>query len=47
VYRVATEGGATIEALLANAESGRTRFFEVGDAVEMTWRADAGHFVNG
>jgi spermidine/putrescine transport system ATP-binding protein len=45
VYRVATESGARVEALLANSESGRTQFFEVGDAVELAWRADAGHFV--
>jgi spermidine/putrescine transport system ATP-binding protein len=45
VYRVTTEGGATVEALLANSQSGRTQFFEVGDAVELAWRADAGHFV--
>jgi spermidine/putrescine transport system ATP-binding protein len=45
VYRVATEGGAQVEALLANSESGRTKFFEVGDRVEMSWRVDAGHFL--
>jgi spermidine/putrescine transport system ATP-binding protein len=45
VYRVTTSGGAQLEALLANSESGRTKFFEVGDAVEMSWRVDAGHFL--
>ena len=45
VYRVTTSGGAQLEALLANSESGRTKFFEVGDAVEVSWRVDAGHFV--
>jgi spermidine/putrescine transport system ATP-binding protein len=45
VYRVVTGEGATVEALLANSQSGRTQFFEVGDAVEMGWRADAAHFV--
>ena len=25
--------------------AGRAKFFEVGDAVEMSWRADAGHFI--
>ena len=24
---------------------GRTKFFEVGDAVEMSWHVDAGHFI--
>jgi spermidine/putrescine transport system ATP-binding protein len=46
VYRVATEGGARIEALLANSQSGRAKFFEVGDAVETSWRVDAGHFID-
>ena len=46
VYRVATEGGARIEALLANSQSGRAKFFEVGDAVETSWPVDAGHFVD-
>ena len=45
VYRVATAGGARIEALLANSQSGRAKFFEVGDAVETSWRVDAGHFI--
>ena len=45
VYRVQTPGGASVEALLANSQSGRTKFFEVGDAVEMSWRLDAGYFV--
>ncbi|TMG86142.1 MAG: ABC transporter ATP-binding protein [Betaproteobacteria bacterium] len=45
VYRVATPGGMQIEALLANSQSGRAKFFEVGDAVEMSWSVDAGHFI--
>jgi spermidine/putrescine transport system ATP-binding protein len=45
VYRVATPGGTRVEALLANSQSGRAKFFEVGDAVEMTWPVDAGHFI--
>jgi len=45
VYRVATAQGARIEALLANSQSGRAKFFEVGDAVEVSWRIDAGHFL--
>jgi spermidine/putrescine transport system ATP-binding protein len=45
VYRVTTPGGAVVEALLANSQSGRAKFFEVGDAVEMTWPMAAGHFI--
>ena len=47
VYRVETSGGSRIEALLANSQSGRAKFFEVGDAVEMSWPVDAGHFIAG
>ena len=45
VYIITTEGGARMEALLANSAAGRTKFFEVGDAVELGWPAAAGHFV--
>ena len=45
VYRVDTAGGQKIEALLANSEAGRAKFFEVGDAVEMSWPVAAGHFI--
>ena len=45
VYRVETQGGARVEALLANSQSGRAKFFEVGDAVEVSWAVDAGHFI--
>jgi len=45
VYRVGMAGGAQIEALLANSQSGRARFFEVGDTVEVSWPVDAGHFI--
>ena len=45
VYIVDTPGGQRIEALLANSASGRAKFFEVGDAVEMSWPVDAGHFI--
>jgi len=45
VYRVETPGGGRIEALRANSESGRATFFEVGDAVEMSWPVAAGHFI--
>ncbi|MGE5104541.1 MAG: ABC transporter ATP-binding protein [Betaproteobacteria bacterium] len=45
VYGVQTPGGRRVEALLANSQSGRAKFFEVGDAVEVSWRIDAGHFI--
>jgi spermidine/putrescine transport system ATP-binding protein len=47
VYKVTTPGGLRIEALLANSQSGRAKFFEVNDAVEMSWPIDAGHFIEG
>jgi spermidine/putrescine transport system ATP-binding protein len=45
VYRVETAAGSRIEALLANSQGGRAKFFEVGDAVEMSWPVNAGHFI--
>ena len=45
VYIVETDGGVRIETMLANSAIGRPRFFEVGDAVDVAWRVDAGHFV--
>ena len=45
MYKVDTPGGQKIEALLANSASGRTQFFEIGDAVEMSWPVAAGHFI--
>jgi spermidine/putrescine transport system ATP-binding protein len=45
VYKVATPSGTRVEALLANSQSGRAKFFEVGDAVEVSWPVDAGHFI--
>jgi len=45
VYKVDTPGGQKIEALRANSAVGRTKFFEVGDAVEMSWPVAAGHFI--
>ncbi len=45
VYIVSTPGGCKLETLLANSGSGRTKFFEVGDAVEVRWSVDAGHFI--
>ncbi len=45
VYIVTTPAGRKLETLLANSGAGRTKFFEVGDAVEMSWPVDAGHFI--
>jgi spermidine/putrescine transport system ATP-binding protein len=45
MYKVDTPGGQKVEALLANSASGRTKFFEVGDPVEMSWPVAAGHFI--
>ncbi|MDQ6916360.1 MAG: ABC transporter ATP-binding protein [Pseudomonadota bacterium] len=45
VYMVSTPEGCKLETLLANSGSGRTKFFEIGDAVEMRWSVDAGHFI--
>jgi spermidine/putrescine transport system ATP-binding protein len=45
VYRVGTPGGAIVEALLANSQTGRAKFFEVGDAGEVSWPVAAGHFI--
>jgi spermidine/putrescine transport system ATP-binding protein len=45
VYIVSTPGGRKLETLLANSGAGRTKFFEIGDAVELSWPIDAGHFI--
>jgi spermidine/putrescine transport system ATP-binding protein len=45
VYIVSTPQGCKLETLRANSGAGRTKFFEVGDAVEVSWSADAGHFI--
>jgi spermidine/putrescine transport system ATP-binding protein len=46
VYRVAIGDTARVEALLANSQAGRAKFFEVGDTVDVGWQADAGHFID-
>jgi spermidine/putrescine transport system ATP-binding protein len=46
VYIVELDSGARIEALLPNSAAWRARFFEPGDAVDVAWRFDAGHFLN-
>ena len=45
VYIVDTPGGLKIEALRANSASGRAKFFEVGDPVDVSWPVAAGHFI--
>jgi spermidine/putrescine transport system ATP-binding protein len=45
LYMVELGSGKRIEAMRANSASGRTRFFEVGDLVDVAWRTDAGHFL--
>ena len=45
VYIVQLAGGKKIEALLPNS-SGRAKFFEDGEDVQVSWRFDAGHFLN-
>ena len=46
VYIVELAGGKRLEALLPNSAAGRTKFFEPGDAVQVSWQVDAGHFLN-
>ena len=45
VYIVTTPEGRKLETLLANSGAGRTKFFEVGDPVEVSWPVEAGHFI--
>ncbi|MCB1047174.1 MAG: ABC transporter ATP-binding protein [Calditrichaeota bacterium] len=45
VYIVELTNGHRLEALLANSQAGRPRFFEVGDPVEVAWHWKAGHLV--
>jgi spermidine/putrescine transport system ATP-binding protein len=45
VYIVSTPQGCKLETMLANSGAGRAKFFEVGDAVEVSWSVDAGHFI--
>jgi len=47
VYMVRSAQGKELEALLANSAAGLAKFFEVGDAVDVSWPLDAGHFVEG
>jgi spermidine/putrescine transport system ATP-binding protein len=45
VYVVELANGSRIEAMLPNSAPGRAKFFEAGDAVEISWRIDAGRFL--
>jgi spermidine/putrescine transport system ATP-binding protein len=45
-YIVELPNGARIEALLPNSAPGRAKFFEAGDPVAVSWRHDAGTFLN-
>jgi spermidine/putrescine transport system ATP-binding protein len=46
-YIVELPNGTRLEALLPNSAPGRATFFEVGDAVKVAWRHDAGNFLGG
>jgi len=45
VYVVELPNGSRIEAMLPNSAPGRAKFFEAGDAVDISWRFDAGRFL--
>jgi len=45
VYVVELANGSRVEAMLPNSAPGRAKFFEAGDAVDISWRADAGRFL--
>ncbi len=45
-YGVDLANGQRIEALLANSAPGRAKFFEVGDPVRISWKAEAGAFLD-
>ncbi|MDD5176608.1 MAG: ABC transporter ATP-binding protein [Sterolibacterium sp.] len=47
LYKVELANGFLIEALMTNAAPGRAKFHEVGDAVAVCWRHDAGVFLRG
>ncbi len=46
VYKVQLVNGLMIETLLPNSAPGRAEFLEVGDAVRVGWRHDAGVFLH-
>jgi spermidine/putrescine transport system ATP-binding protein len=45
VYVVELPNGTRVEAMLPNSAPGRAKFFEADDAVEISWRFDAGRFL--
>jgi spermidine/putrescine transport system ATP-binding protein len=45
LYQVELANGFIIEALMPNAAPGRAKFHEVGDAVAVCWRHDAGVYL--
>jgi spermidine/putrescine transport system ATP-binding protein len=45
VYVVELPDGTRVEAMLPNSAPGRAKFFEPGDAVEISWRFNAGRFL--
>jgi spermidine/putrescine transport system ATP-binding protein len=46
LYIVETDNGKRLEVMLPNNAVGRSsKFFEPGDAVQVGWREDAGHFL--
>ncbi len=46
VFKVSLSNGVVIEALLPNSSPGRAELFEVGDAVSVGWRHEAGVFLH-
>jgi spermidine/putrescine transport system ATP-binding protein len=45
-YIVDLPDGKRFEALLPNSAPGRAKFFEVGDHVRLSWKAEAGAFLD-
>jgi spermidine/putrescine transport system ATP-binding protein len=45
-YLVDLPDGTRIDALLPNSAPGRAKFFEVGDAVRVSWKAESGAFLD-
>lgn len=45
VYRVETAQGGIVEALLPNAAARGAKIFDIGDAVQIAWHWEAGHFL--
>ena len=46
IYFVELGNGMIVEALLPNSAPGITKFFDVGDAVAIAWRFDAGRYLD-